>query len=178
MITVNPLVLLMVPVIFLSLCGCHDNPPCCTDLMYRSCFFGLTVDSGLFVQLKNFLKRTKSSVGVLLFLLFKPKLWARCDNSGLAGIPELLEAIRFRVCWYSTPQSRVLRNRRASFYSECCHRNKMLLFFPPPPFRMLLLKINKQQWCKLCLVFSAESEVCFRHLAALTAFLRVYYSGS
>lgn len=75
-ITANQLVHLMVPVIFLSLCGCHDDP-----LLYRFdvqklllCTDELMVDSGLFVQLKDFLKRTKSSVGVLLFLLFKPKL--------------------------------------------------------------------------------------------------------
>lgn len=74
-ITVNQLVHLMVPVIFLLLCGCHDNP-----LLYRFdvqtlllCTDELMVDSGLFVQL-NFLKHTKSSIGVLLFLLFKPKL--------------------------------------------------------------------------------------------------------
>lgn len=50
-----------------------------------------------------------------------------------------------RPCW------------RASFYSECCHVNKMLFFF------FLLAGYsykNKRQRCKFGLFFGAESEVC------------------
>lgn len=100
-ITANQLVHLMVPVIFLSLCGCHDNP-----LLYSFgvqklllCTDELLVDSGLLVQLKNFLKQTKSSVGVLLFLLFKAAPCGRYDNGRRAGMFQLLETIRFAdVC--------------------------------------------------------------------------------
>lgn len=159
----------MVPVIFV-LCGCHDNP-----LLYRTVAQTLllwtnelTVDSGLFVQL-NFLKYTKCSIGVL-FLLFKSKLWAQCDGRR-AGILETLETIAFASLWRGRVKrlltkwkhqfhSNVFLNAkyssflplwRTSFYSECCHKNKLLLFFLLSGYCYK----NKQQRCKLCLVFSA-----------------------
>lgn len=142
------------------LCGCHDNP-----LLYRTVAQTLllwtnelTVDSGLFVQL-NFLKYTKCSIGVL-FLLFKSKLWAQCDGRR-AGILETLETIAFASLWRGRVKrlltkwkhqfhSNVFLNAkyssflplwRTSFYSECCHKNKLLLF---SSFQDIVIKINSR----------------------------------